>query len=141
MTVTLRPAQNGRIRWRFQEDFDYILSRPAVAPDGTVYSIDPMGHLYAVASNGGLEWIVNVPGTGFGNVSLGSDGTVYTGEHDAHSCGRAEWNRKWRFNPDSGRQSLSSVQTWDQTAISMLWPCKDGRFLSDAARHSPLVDS
>ena len=35
VTVTLRPPQTGRIRWRFQEDFDYILSRPAVAADGT----------------------------------------------------------------------------------------------------------
>ena len=101
-TVTLRPAQSGRIRWRFQEDFDYILSRPAVAPDGTVYSIDPTGHLYAVAANGGLKWIVNVPGTGFGNVSLGSDGTVYTGNTTLILAVAPNGTVKWQFDENPG---------------------------------------
>jgi hypothetical protein len=45
LNVTSRPGQSGRIRWRFQVDADYILSRPAVASDGSVYSIDVYGHL------------------------------------------------------------------------------------------------
>jgi len=102
VTVTLRPPQNGRIRWRFQEDFDYILSRPAVAADGTIYSIDPTGHLYALAANGGLKWIVNVPGTGFGNVSLGSDGTIYTGGTTVIFAVAPNGTLKWRFNQTPG---------------------------------------
>jgi len=102
VTVTLRPSQNGRIRWRFQEDFDYILSRPAVASDGTVYSIDPMGHLYAVAPNGGIKWIVNVPGTGPGNVSLGSDGTIYTGNTTLIMAVTPDGIVEWRFNQTPG---------------------------------------
>jgi len=102
VTVTLRPAQTGRIRWRFQADFDYIMSRPAVAPDGTVYFIDPTGHLYAVGPKGGLKWIVNVQGSGFGNVSLGSDGTIYTGNTTVILAVAANGAVRWQFTQNPG---------------------------------------
>jgi len=102
ITVTLRPPQNGRIRWRFQEDFDYILSRPAVGSDGTVYSIDPTGHLYALAPDGGLKWIFNASRTGFGNVSLGPDGTIYIGSTAAIFALAPDGTLKWQFNQNPG---------------------------------------
>jgi outer membrane protein assembly factor BamB len=102
LSVTSRPGQSGRVRWRFQEDFDYILSRPAVGPDGTVYSIDPTGHLYALAPDGGLKWIFNASRTGFGNVSLGPDGTIYTGSTATIYALAPDGTLKWQFNQNPG---------------------------------------
>jgi hypothetical protein len=97
LSVTLRPAQSGHNRWRFQADADYIQSRPAVASDGTVYAIDVYGHLYALTSNGGLKWIVNVPGTGFGNVSVAADGTIYAGSTTTIVALTPVGTLKWQF--------------------------------------------
>ena len=141
VTVTLRPAQNGRIRWRFQEDFDYILSRPAVAPDGTVYSIDPTGHLYAVAANGGLKWIVNVPGTGFGNVSLGSDGTIYTGSTTVIFAVAPNGTLNWQFNQNPGAFILLGPNVGPDGNIYAVGHPRYGRFLAHAAGHSALGDA
>ena len=102
VTVTLRSGPNGRIRWRFQADADYIPTRAAVAGDGTVYTIDVYGHLYALAPNGGLKWIFNAARTGFGNVSLGSDGTIYTGSTEIIYALAPDGTVKWQFNQSPG---------------------------------------
>jgi len=98
LNVTSRPGQSGRIRWRFQADADYIQSRPAVASDGSVYAIDIYGHLYALAPDGGLKWIFNATGYGFGNVSVGPDGTIYTGSATAIFALAPNGTRRWQFN-------------------------------------------
>jgi outer membrane protein assembly factor BamB len=102
LNVTSRSGQSGRIRWRFQVDADYILSRPALASDGSVYSIDVYGHLYALAPDGGLKWIFNASHTGFGNVSLGADGAIYTGSTDAIFALAPDGTLKWQFNQNPG---------------------------------------
>jgi outer membrane protein assembly factor BamB len=98
MKVTLRPPQSGRIRWRFQADGDYIQSRPAVGTDGTVYAIDVSGHLYALAPDGGLKWIFNATGYGFGNVDVGPDGTIYTGSATAIFALAPDRTLRWQYN-------------------------------------------
>jgi hypothetical protein len=102
LNVTSRSGQSGRVRWRFQVDADYILSRPAVASDGSVYSIDAYGHLYALAPDGGLQWIFNASRSGFGNVSLGPDGTIYTGSTAAIYALAPDGTLKWQFDQNPG---------------------------------------
>jgi len=102
LNVTLRPAPTGRIRWRFKADADYIYSRPAVGKNGTVYTIDVYGHLYALSPTGGLKWIFNATGTGFGNVSVGPDGTIYTGSTSAIFALRPNGTLRWKFNQNPG---------------------------------------
>ena len=99
LKVSLRPAPQGRILWRFRADADYIESRPAVADDGTIYTIDVSGHLYALAPDGGLKWIFNASG-GSGNVSLGADGTIYTGNTIAVFALRPDGSLRWQFMQD-----------------------------------------
>ncbi|HSP14996.1 MAG TPA: IPT/TIG domain-containing protein [Thermoanaerobaculia bacterium] len=99
--VTLRDVA-GRIRWRFQADADYIQSRPAVAGDGTVYAIDVYGHLYALAPDGALRWIFNATLTGFGNVSVGPDGTIYTGSTSSIFALAPDGTLKWQFQQNPG---------------------------------------
>jgi hypothetical protein len=98
VSVTSRGGQVGQFRWRFQADGDYIHSRPAVGADGTVYAQDVYGHLYALDSNGGLKWIFNSPGYGFGNISLGQDGTIYVGSADSIFALAPDGSLKWQFN-------------------------------------------
>src|SRR5450759_690376 len=102
ITVTSRPPQTGHIRWRFRADGDYIPTRPAVGSDGTVYAQDVYGHLYAVDSSGGLKGIFNASGFGFGNVSVGQDGTIYVGSTASIFALAPDGTLKWQFNQNPG---------------------------------------
>jgi hypothetical protein len=76
LEVTLRQADE-RVRWRFQTDRYTPLQFITVAPDGTIYTSD-LNNLYALSPDGALLWVA--PGTGGGRpISLGADGTIYTG--------------------------------------------------------------
>ncbi|MHC4219333.1 MAG: IPT/TIG domain-containing protein [Planctomycetota bacterium] len=76
LAVTLRQA-NERVRWRFQTDRYSPLQFITVAPDGTIYTSD-LNTLFALSPDGALLWAV--PGAGGGRpISLGGDGTIYTG--------------------------------------------------------------
>lgn len=99
VSVTARQGQSGQVRWRFQADADYIPTRPAVGPDGTVYASDSWGHLYAVDSTGGLKWIFNGSGA---NVSVGPDGTIYVGSTLDIVALNPNGTVKWRFNQNPG---------------------------------------
>ena len=77
ITVTARPPDNGRVKWRLQADAGSIFGRPAVGADGTVYAVDHRGHLYAVSPEGGVKWIFYSDTYSLQNVSVGFDGTIY----------------------------------------------------------------
>lgn len=78
ITVTARPPAQGRVRWRFTVDANYIQHRAAVGADGAIYANDVNGNLYALAPDGGLRWVVRAGLLGgYGPVSVGLDGTIY----------------------------------------------------------------
>jgi outer membrane protein assembly factor BamB len=93
-----RPA--GRIAWRFEMAGMYAITRPAIAPDGTVYTVDVAGHLYALTPAGGLKWIFN--GAGPKGLSIGADGTIYTGDETAITAVRPGGTMKWRYRQNPG---------------------------------------
>lgn len=95
LTVTLRPAPQGRVKWRFQADAPYIQSRPVIGSDGTVYVNDVLGHLYALAPDGALRWIVN--GAGGAGVTIGPDDTVYVGSEAAITAVNPSGAVRWQF--------------------------------------------
>ena len=99
VTVTSRQGGTGQVRWRFEADADYIPTRPAVGPDGTVYASDSYGHLYAVDITGGLKWIFNGSGA---NVSVGQDGTIYVGSTLDIVALNPNGTVKWRFAQNPG---------------------------------------
>jgi len=106
INVTLRPGPSGQIRWRFQADGDYIPTRPAIAGDGTVYTQDVYGHLYALSSDGGLKWIFNAPGTGHDAISIGGDGTIYIGNTTSVFALAPNGAVRWRFDQNPGAFTL-----------------------------------
>ena len=105
LLVTARPAQVGHIKWRFQADDLYILSRPAVAPDGTVYALGVDGHLYALTPAGGVKWIFNAGKINAQQpVSVGPDGTIYIAIISTIFAVNPDGTLKWTFTePDFWR--------------------------------------
>ncbi|HEX7334617.1 MAG TPA: PQQ-binding-like beta-propeller repeat protein [Pyrinomonadaceae bacterium] len=95
LNVTERPPANGRVNWRFRMDAPYSMVRPAIGADGTIYAVDAFGHLYALAPDGGLKWIVNDAG-GKG-VAIGPDGTIYVASESYIKAFNPDGSSKWTF--------------------------------------------
>jgi hypothetical protein len=95
LSVTARPAGANPVNWRFRMDGPYSEVRPAVGPDQTVYAIDAFQHLYALAPNGGLKWLVR--GAGDKGVAVGADGTVYVASESFINAFNPDGSAKWRF--------------------------------------------
>ena len=96
--VVARPAAVGHVKWRFQADGYYIIGRPAVGADGTVYAADNVGHLYALSPAGALKWIFTAaPGNVTQPVSVGLDVTIYFSSVAAIYAVRPDGTLKWKF--------------------------------------------
>lgn len=65
-----------RILWSVQTDGTIPNAFITTAPDGTIYAADNLG-LYAFEPDGTRRWFT--AGAGFAPISLGADGTIYTG--------------------------------------------------------------
>ena len=101
LNVTERPLPSGRVNWRFRMDGPYSMVRPAIGPDGTIYAIDAFAHLYALAPDGGLKWVVNDAGDK--GVAAGADGTVYVASENDIKAFNPDGSSKWTFvqNPSA----------------------------------------
>lgn len=95
LNVTERPPANGRVNWRFRMDGPYSMVRPALGADGTVYAVDVFEHLYALAPDGGLKWVVNNAGSK--GVAVGLDGTVYVASENYIKAFNPDGSSKWTF--------------------------------------------
>jgi hypothetical protein len=94
LTVAAR-SPTGRVNWRFRMDGPYAEVRPVIAADGTVYAIDAFDHLYALAPDGGLKWLVRDAGNK--GVAVGADGTVYVASEDFINAFNPSGSVKWSF--------------------------------------------
>ena len=71
IAITARSPASNHVNWRFRMNGPYSFVRPALGSDGTVYSIDKFAHLYAMAPDGGLKWLVR--GAGDKGVAVGPE--------------------------------------------------------------------
>ena len=95
LTVTTRPAAANHVNWRFRMNGPYSAVRPAIAADGTVYSVDVFAHLYALTPDGGLKWLVR--GAGAKGVALGADGSIYVASESFINAYNPDGSAKWSF--------------------------------------------
>ena len=95
LNVTERPPASGHVNWRFQMDAPYSMVRPVIGPDGTIYMVDVLAHLYALAPDGGLKWIVNAAGDK--GVAVGVDGTIYVASESDIKAFNPDGSTKWTF--------------------------------------------
>ena len=94
LTVTARQV-DGRVNWRFRQNGPYSLVRPAIGPDGTIYSVDAFAHLYALTPDGGLKWLVR--GAGSKGVTVNTDGTIYVASESLINAYNPDGSVKWSF--------------------------------------------
>jgi hypothetical protein len=101
LIVIDRPPPDGHVNWRFRMDGPYSLVRPAIGPDNTIYAVDAFAHLYAIAPDGGLKWVVRAAGEK--GVAVGSDGTIYVASEPFIKAFNPDGSEKWTFvqNPRS----------------------------------------
>ena len=78
----VKPAVAGDKLWEF-ETGHWVLSSPAIGPDGTVYVGSWDGKLYAINGKTGAKlWEFETGGEVDSSPAIGSDGTVYVGSND-----------------------------------------------------------
>ena len=63
---------------------DYVDSSPAVGGDGLIYVGSYDGHLYAINSEGVMEWRFKTGGWIDSSPVIGDDGTLYVGSEDGN---------------------------------------------------------
>ena len=68
-------ASPGAVKWRLQVSGQYVVSRPAVGPDGGVVVASSSGNVYSLTADGALRWALPSLGS-YGGPSIGADGTT-----------------------------------------------------------------
>ncbi|MDH3404364.1 MAG: PQQ-binding-like beta-propeller repeat protein [Acidobacteriota bacterium] len=102
LEVTSRQA-DGRVRWIFEIDSEFIYYRPGLAPDGTLYvhgytqEGGGEGRVFAVSADGALLWIQKeIYWAAYVPPIAGPDGAVYVGSTDGLTrispAGEIDWN-------------------------------------------------
>ena len=139
---------NGRVNWRFRMNGPYSSVRPVIASDGTVYSIDVFGHLYALQPNGALKWLVR--GAGDKGVAVDPTGNVYVASESFIKAFNPNGTNKWTFTqnpraminlgvgvgPDG---NIYSVGT-EGMGVFSLTPAGTLRWTSPESYARPIVD-
>jgi hypothetical protein len=97
LNVTLRQA-NGRVNWVLRMEGMYSIVRPARAPDGTIYVVDVGFRLHALTPGGAVKWVAR--GAGNKGLSVGEDGTIYTGSESDVKAYNPDGTLKWEFVQD-----------------------------------------
>ncbi len=146
LTVTTR-ASDGRVKWLFEIDSEYIYYRPGLAPDGTLYlhgyswESGGEGRVYAIAPDGALKWITEVNWAAYVPPIAGPDGAVYVGSGDTLTRIGPDGVIDWTFDshtiqgsaaigPDgtvyAGFEQIVEVVALDPLTGELLWSLTPG---------------
>ncbi len=97
--LSAAPARSAALEdhfaWSIEMPGSYSLVRPAVADDGTIYTVDVAKNLFAVAPDGTVKW--TAADAGSKGVDVGPDGTIYTGTEDWVKAFNPDGTLKWTF--------------------------------------------
>jgi hypothetical protein len=125
---------DGSRRWRSALVSDVMSSSPAIACDGTVYSM-VSSRVVALRPDGALKWTFLYQGFAEGELAIGSDGTIYFGTQDGFFYAvDPDGSQKWRF-PADGEIRHSAAVGLDDT---IYFGTQTGRFYAMSPDGSPL---
>ena len=122
-------------------------SSAAVAPDGTVYIGCMDGRLYAVTSDGVLQWEFRTGRDVRSSPAIAADGTIYFGSRDRHLYAVTPQGRlKWRLltgwwvdaSPAIGSDGTIYCGSWDRKVYAVT---PDGREKWSFATGGPVFSS
>ncbi len=125
---------NGAVKWAF-ETGEGIESSPTIAEDGTIYFGSHDGYLYALNSDGSLQWkfkpaepIYNKAWQRYAAIlsspAIAEDGTVYVIAPDDYLYAVKDGKEKWRFP-----LKWNSIDFWTSATIG-----SDGTIYVGSAR-------
>jgi hypothetical protein len=109
-TAATAATSQGVVKWRFQVSGQYILTPPAVGPDGGVVVASSTGDVYSLTAAGALRWVVRFVGSE-GGPSIGADGTVYVASMNTITAIAANGLIKWTFTEPSVGQGVIAGPT------------------------------
>lgn len=106
----LRAQAEGTLKWPGPfVTAGFILSSPAVGPDGTLYIGSQDKHLYAVAPTGALRWRFLTGDWVDASPVVAPDGTIYFGSWDGKLYALApNGTKKWEYATGAGNYIYSS---------------------------------
>ena len=100
----------GVVKWRLQVSGQYVLQRPAVAPDGGVVVASSSGDVYSVTANGVLKWIVRSV-AGEGGPSIGAEGTTYVASGNRITAIAPNGSIRWTYTEPTVGQGVIAGPT------------------------------
>lgn len=100
------PEANGSIRWQFQVDGNYMLFRPTIGPDGTIYFQDDNGHFYALRPDGSVKWIFQ-GGSPSGPVAVGADNNTYIASGNTIQAISPAGTFRWQYTDPNSQGVLA----------------------------------
>lgn len=106
----LRSQADGSLKWPGPfVTAGFILSSPAVGPDGTLYVGSQDKHVYAIAPNGALRWRFLTGDWVDASPVIAPDGTIYVGSWDGKLYALTPTGaKKWEYATGAGNFIYSS---------------------------------
>jgi outer membrane protein assembly factor BamB len=96
------------LKWRFSTGSVWVVSSPALGPDGTLYAGSYNNYLFALNPDGSEKWRFKTSGHVRASAAIAIDGTVYIGSQDGVMYALyADGSLKWSFS--TGGQINSSA--------------------------------
>lgn len=106
----LRAQADGTLKWPAPfTTGGFIVSSPALAPDGTIYVGAQDKRVYAIQPNGALKWTFLTGDWVDATPAIGADGTIYVGSWDGKLYALSPAGvQKWNFSTGAGNYIYSS---------------------------------
>ena len=104
------PPLPALVKWRFQVSGQYVLHRPAVAPDGGVVVASSTGDVYSLTAAGALRWVVRSVAS-YGGPSIGLDGTAYVASGSTITAIAPDGSIRWTYTEPSTGQGVIAGPT------------------------------
>jgi len=120
----------------------WMVSSPAIGPDGRIYCCDGRGYTYCLNGDGTLSWEVGIGDTLFitSSPATASDGTVYVGTEDGRLLALKDGSIVWFCEISGPRHAISSSPVLGPDGNIYLG-CDNGKlYRIDQNSHQPVTN-